>query len=271
MIATLLEPTSGEIRVCGVDARRRPADVRRHLGVVLGGERSVYWKLTARENLRYFAALQGIPRRQTDARVDEVLGEIGLSGRADEYVERYSTGMRQRLVLGRALLGAPSILLLDEPTSGLDPQSSAYLRDRIRQLRDNGSTIVLTTHYMEEADQLSDRIAIIDRGRVVALDRPENLKKLVDAEQVVVAELVLAESSGESALVEDLGIHARVVQVTRSDEALRVVLHTEHAQEFLPSLIAITTTHGALVHRVDTQDVTLEDAFLALTGRGLRE
>jgi ABC-2 type transport system ATP-binding protein len=170
MIATLLEPTSGEISICDVDARRRPSMAREHLGVVLGGERSVYWKLTARENLSYFAALRRIPRRETAARVADVLADVELSDRADEYVERFSTGMRQRLVLARALLGRPAVLLLDEPTAGLDPQSSAHLRSRLRQLSDAGTTIVLTTHYMDEADQLADRVGIIDHGRVIALE-----------------------------------------------------------------------------------------------------
>jgi ABC-2 type transport system ATP-binding protein len=184
MLCTLLEPTAGTVRVLGHDTRSEPCQVRRRLGVVLGGERSVYWKLTGRQNLEYFAALHDVPRSRTAARIDAVLTSVELTERADDYVERYSTGMRQRLVLARALLHDPPLLLLDEPTVGLDPQSAAHLRDRIRRLRDEGRTVLLTTHYMEEADQLCDRVAIIDHGRIVALGTPAGLKRSLRSEQV---------------------------------------------------------------------------------------
>jgi ABC-2 type transport system ATP-binding protein len=177
MLATLLEPTSGEARVLGIDVRARPREIRARLGAMLSGERSLYWKLTGRENLEYFAALYHVPPRQTRARIDGVLAAVGLADRADDYVERYSTGMRQRLALARALLPDPPLLILDEPTVGLDPQAARDLRERVRELRRQGRTVLLTTHYMEEADQLCDRVAIIDHGRIVALDTPANLKR----------------------------------------------------------------------------------------------
>ncbi|MBU6422623.1 MAG: ABC transporter ATP-binding protein [Chloroflexi bacterium] len=177
MLATLLEPTSGEAEVLGIDVRRHPREVRAHLGAMLSGERSLYWKLTGRENLEYFAALYHVPPRETRARIDGALEEVHLSDRAEDYVERYSTGMRQRLALARALLPDPPLLILDEPTLGLDPQAARDLRERVRALRRQGRTVLLTTHYMEEADQLCDRIAIVDHGRVVALDTPSALKR----------------------------------------------------------------------------------------------
>jgi ABC-2 type transport system ATP-binding protein len=177
MLATLLEPTSGEARVLGIDVRARPREIRARLGAMLSGERSLYWKLTGRENLEYFAALYHVPPRQTRARIDGVLAAVGLADRADDYVERYSTGMRQRLALARALLPDPPLLILDEPTVGLDPQAARDLRERVRELRRQGRTVLLTTHYMEEADQLCDRVAIIDHGRIVALDTPAKLKR----------------------------------------------------------------------------------------------
>jgi ABC-2 type transport system ATP-binding protein len=177
MLATLLEPTSGEARVLGIDVRERPREVRAKIGAMLSGERSLYWKLTARENLEYFAALYHVPPRETKARIDRALAEVKLADRADDYVERYSTGMRQRLALARALLPDPPLVILDEPTVGLDPQAARDLRDRVRELRRQGRTVLLTTHYMEEADQLCDRIAIVDHGRIVALDTPEALKR----------------------------------------------------------------------------------------------
>src|SRR5438105_4560536 len=172
MLATLLIPTSGTIRVLGIDPLARPREVRARLGAMLSGERSLYWKLTGRENLEYFAALYHVPPAETTDRITRCLVAVNLSDRADDYVERYSTGMRQRLALARALLPDPPLIILDEPTVGLDPQASRDLRDRVRELRAQGRTVLLTTHYMEEADQLCDRVAIIDHGRIVALDTP---------------------------------------------------------------------------------------------------
>jgi ABC-2 type transport system ATP-binding protein len=181
MLATLLEPTAGSARVLGLDVVRDAREVRRRMGAVLSGERSLYWKLTGRENLEYFAALYHVPARATRARIDHSLAAVQLVDRADDYVERYSTGMRQRLVLARALLPDPELLLLDEPTVGLDPQAARDLRGRVAGLKADGRTAVLTTHYMEEADQLCDRVAIIDHGRIVALDTPAALKRTIHA------------------------------------------------------------------------------------------
>jgi ABC-2 type transport system ATP-binding protein len=179
MICTLLEPTAGSLYVFGYDAVRDPSEVRRRIGAVLAGERSVYWKLTGRENLDYFAALYRVPSRDTRRRIDAVLDQVGLSDRADAYVERYSHGMRQRLILARALLPDPPLLVLDEPTIGLDPQAARNLRALLQRLHREGRTILLTTHYMEEADQLCERIGIIDHGRIIALDDPTRLKRSV--------------------------------------------------------------------------------------------
>ena len=149
MLATLLIPTSGTIRVLGIDPLARPREVRARLGAMLSGERSLYWKLTGRENLEYFAALYHVPPGETKARIANVLAAVKLADRADDYVERYSTGMRQRLALARALLPNPPLVVLDEPTVGLDPQASRDLRDRVRELKAQGRTVLLTTHYME--------------------------------------------------------------------------------------------------------------------------
>ncbi len=178
MLSTLLEPTSGKATICGYDALKEPDTVRQILGAVLTGERSVYWKLSGRENLEYFAALYHLPPKVAKARVKELLTRLNLEGRADEYVERYSSGMKQRVAIAKALLADPPVLLLDEPTIGLDPQSARNLRELILEIKAEGRTVLLTTHYMEEADLLCDRIGIVDAGRVIALDTPANLKKL---------------------------------------------------------------------------------------------
>jgi len=269
MLATLLIPTSGSIRVLGIDPLARPREVRARLGAMLSGERSLYWKLTARENLEYFAALYHVPPAETRPRIDRALVAVKLADRADDYVERYSTGMRQRLALARALLPDPPLVILDEPTVGLDPQASRDLRDRVRELRAQGRTVLLTTHYMEEADQLCDRVAIIDHGKIVALDTPAALKRTIRAEEVVHLELAL--EGDDRAVLDRLGRAATVARSERRNGTLTVTAHCASAREFVPAAFDAARSTGATIHHVEVVPVTLEDVFISLTGRALRE
>jgi ABC-2 type transport system ATP-binding protein len=270
MLATLLEPTWGTATVLGHDLVREARAIRRRLGAVLSGERSVYWKLTARENLEYFAALYHVPPADTAARIDAILETVHLTDRADDYVEKFSTGMRQRLVLARALLPAPSLLLLDEPTVGLDPQAARDLRERILQLRDEGRTVLLTTHYMEEADQLCDRIAIVDHGRVVALDTPDGLKRGLKATEVVRLELG-APPQADDVLVDRLGAGGRIAQRQRENGTLHLTVHCQSARDLVPLVIDAAQAENASVQNIQVLPVSLEDVFISLTGRALRE
>ncbi len=269
MLATLLIPTSGTIRVLGIDPLERPREVRARLGAMLSGERSLYWKLTARENLEYFAALYHVPPAETKERIARVLAAVKLTDRADDYVERYSTGMRQRLALARALLPNPPLVVLDEPTVGLDPQASRDLRDRVRELKAQGRTVLLTTHYMEEADQLCDRVAIIDHGRIVALDTPAALKRTIRAEEVV--HLEIGVEGDHAAVIDRLGRSATVARTERSNGTLNVTAHCASARDFVPAAFDAARSTGATIRHVEVVPVTLEDVFLALTGRALRE
>jgi len=269
MLATLLIPTSGSIRVLGIDPLERPRDVRARLGAMLSGERSLYWKLTARENLEYFAALYHVSPNQTRARIERALAAVNLSDRAEDYVERYSTGMRQRVTLARALLPDPPLVILDEPTVGLDPQASRDLRDRVRELRAQGRTVLLTTHYMEEADQLCDRVAIIDHGRIVALDTPAALKRTIRAEEVVHLELGI--DGDDRTVLEHLGRMATVARSERTNGTLAVTAHCASARDFVPAAFDAARSAGATIRHVEVVPVTLEDVFLSLTGRALRE
>ena len=270
MLATLLEPTSGSATVLGHDLVTDARAIRRRLGAVLSGERSLYWKLTARENLEYFAALYHVPPAETPGRIADILEAVHLTDRADDYVERFSTGMRQRLVLARALLPAPALLLLDEPTVGLDPQAARDLRERVIQLRDEGRTVLLTTHYMEEADQLCDRIAIVDHGRIVALDTPDALKRNLTASEVVRLELHAPEraDSGLVARVEALGT---IAQRERNNGALHLTVHCDSARVLVPLVIDAARAEAAELANIQVQPVSLEDVFISLTGRALRE
>ncbi len=269
MLSTLLEPTSGSARVLGIDVAREPRKVRRLLGAVLGGERSLYWKLTARENLQYFAALYHVAPCETARRIQNVLDIVELGDRADDYVEKFSTGMRQRLVLARGLLPNPPLLLLDEPTVGLDPQAARHLRGTVRNLRAQGRTILLTTHYMEEADQLCDRIAIMDDGQIVALGSPTELKRRIRAEQVVRFELAL--SGSEDEVLAQLGRGATIARREQVNGTLTVTVHCESARSLLPRAFDIARNLGATLQHLEVVPVTLEDVFLELTGRGLRD
>ena len=269
MLATLLEPSSGDLRVLGIDVRRHPREVRARLGAMLSGERSLYWKLTARENLEYFAALYHVPPREQRARIDASLVAVKLMDRADDYVERYSTGMRQRLALARALLPDPPLVILDEPTVGLDPQSARDLRDRVRELKRQGRTVLLTTHYMEEADQLCDRIAIIDHGEIVALDTPAALKRRIRAEEVVRLEIRM--TGADASMLARLATNAVIARSERHNGTLAVTAHCASARDFVPAAFDAARSEGATIQHVEVVPVSLEDVFISLTGRALRE
>jgi ABC-2 type transport system ATP-binding protein len=269
MLCTLLEPTDGTATVLGFDVRRQPREVRRRLGAAVAGERSLYWKLTARENLEYFAALHGIAGRRRRSRIDEMLQAVQLADRADDFVERFSTGMRQRLVLARALLPDPPLLLLDEPTLGLDPQAANDLRERVRALRSEGRTILLTTHYLDEADQLCDHIAIIDHGRIVAMGSPDELRAHVGADRLV--RLRLAGDQAAVAFAEQAACLGEVVHRSGSADRLELMVQAEDPAAFIASALRLADSVGARVAHVEIVTVSLEEVFLTITGRALRE
>src|SRR5215211_5560048 len=181
MLITLLIPTKGTARVLGYDVVKDAREVRKRIGYVFGGERGVYERLSGYDNLRYFAELYGVPPREIRPRIDALLELVGLKGREQERAEGYSRGMKQRLHIARGLLHDPPVVFLDEPTIGLDPVGARELRATIASLADAGKTILLTTHYMFEADSLCDRIAVINRGQIVAEGTPTHLKGRVQA------------------------------------------------------------------------------------------
>ena len=185
MLSTLLLPTSGEITILGLDVLQRTREVRKLIGFTFGGARGLYGRLTANENLRYFAELYAMDPSLTRKRIPELLELVNLLDRADDKVETYSSGMQQRLHLARALLHDPELIFLDEPTVGIDPVGARELRSTIKNLKARGKTILLTTHYMAEADELCDRIAIINKGRIIAMDTPTAMKAGMTSESVI--------------------------------------------------------------------------------------
>jgi ABC-2 type transport system ATP-binding protein len=276
MLCTLLEPTSGTARVNGFDLVKQATQVRQNLGTVLAGERSIYWKLTARENLEYFAALYHLPPEVTKKRVQELLERMELTSRADDLVEKFSTGMKQRVAISKALIANPPILLLDEPTLGLDPQAARNLRALIAQLKEEGHTILLTTHYMEEADLLSDRIGIIDQGKIIALDTPERLKERIDQKDVIRLEIAgwhadLAERIQAVPGVEALVSRRMDGDRAATDELYEVSLHAASSRTVLPGVIDRINNNGTRLLNMNIQRPSLEDVFINLTGKALRD
>jgi ABC-2 type transport system ATP-binding protein len=271
MLCTLLEPTSGTAKVNGFDVVKQANEVRRNLGTVLAGERSIYWKLSGRENLEYFAALYHIPPAIAKKRVNELIERMEIKDRSNELVEKYSTGMRQRIAIAKALLARPPILLLDEPTLGLDPQAARNLRELIAQLKQEGHTILLTTHYMEEADQLSDRIGIIDQGKVIALDTPENLKRRIDQKEVIRLELTGWHDDLADTLKSITGIEALTTHQKGEADLWEVNMQAANSRTALPRIVESISGNGTRLVNMNIVKPSLEDVFIHLTGKALRD
>ncbi|MFN2471584.1 MAG: ABC transporter ATP-binding protein [Gaiellaceae bacterium] len=267
MLITLLIPTSGEARVLGYDVVRDAREVRKRIGYVFGGERGVYERLSGLDNLRYFAELYGVPGREQRPRIAELLELVGLTGRENERVEGYSRGMKQRLHVARGLLHDPPVLFLDEPTIGLDPVGARELRSVIASLTRAGKTVLLTTHYMFEADQLCHRIAVISNGKIVAEDTPRRLKDMV-ADRTVVE----IETYGVSEeCVERLRAVTGVASVSVEDREQIQLLLVQSAQGLELTQTLLAQLDGVQVGRVAAREPTLEDAYVALVSDGAED
>ena len=262
MLITLLLPTSGEARVLGHDVVADAREVRKRIGYVFGGDRGLYERLSALDNLRYFAELYGVSGKAQRSRIDEVLELVGLKGREQERVEGFSRGMRQRLHIARGILHDPEVVFLDEPTIGVDPVGARELRTMISGLIAAGKTVLLTTHYMFEADALCDRIAVIAKGQIVGEGTPEALKAGVAEGRVTEIEVF---GVGE-AVVERLRGLAGVtaVAVEDRDQKQLLVVQTTGERELTAPLLA--ELDGIKVGRVTSREPTLEDAYVALVG-----
>lgn len=263
ILTTLLIPSSGRATVLGLDVEREATALRRHIGFVLGGERGLYYRLSGRDNLRYFAELYHVEPRLIPSRIEEVLELVGLRDRADERIMGYSRGMKQRLHIARMLLHNPKVLFMDEPTQGLDPVASRELRQTIKVLRAEGKTILLTTHYMFEADELCDRIAIIDQGKIIARGTPQELKALVSDLSIVELDVFGIDSEHVSLLKALDFVDSIVVEERDSRQTLRI--QTPLGATAVPALVA--KLNGVTVGRVSVREATLEDAYVRLVGR----
>jgi ABC-2 type transport system ATP-binding protein len=259
MLITLLIPTAGTASVLGYDVVKDAREVRKRIGYVFGGDRGLYDRLSGQDNLRYFAELYAVPPREQRARIAELLELVGLAGREKERVEGYSRGMRQRLHIARGLLHDPPVVFLDEPTIGVDPVGARELRTMIAQLVAAGKTVLLTTHYMFEADQLCDRIAVISEGTIVAEGTPAELKANVSDGRVVEIEVFGVDDPTVERLRRIEGV--RSVGVEQREQAQLLVAQTD-GRELTHALLA--QLDGAQVGRVSAREPSLEDAYVAL-------
>lgn len=261
MLTTLLIPTSGTARILGHDIVSEAEEVRPRIGFIFGGERGLYWRLSGRDNLRYFADLYRVEPEVTDRRIPELLDLVGLTGREDERVEGYSRGMRQRLHVARSLLHDPEVLFLDEPTMGLDPVGARRLRRVIRDLQaGEGKSVLLTTHYMFEADFLCDRIAVINHGKIVALDTPEGLKRHVGDLSVIEVEVFGIAEEALERLRELPAVDT--VSVEDRDQKQALLVQSANGSEAMPAIMQVLgeTQTGKVIVR----EPTLEDAYVRL-------
>ncbi len=267
MLCTLSRPTEGSASVAGFDVVKGDNKVRQHIGLV-SEKLIMYNDLTARENLRLFGELYDIPKDVLTKRIQKLLSFVRMEKWADARIGTFSTGMKQRINVIRALVNQPEILFLDEPTLGLDPQSSVEIREMVRRINlEQGTTIILTTHMMVEADLLCNRIGIIDHGRLVALDTPANLKRLVSGTDTTVLEFDIPNLS--PALMSAVAALPCVASTAQEGET-RIKVHAR-GQDCFDAVIDGIRRSGGRVQGVRNLEPTLEDVFLKLTGREVRE
>ncbi|TCZ72296.1 ATP-binding cassette domain-containing protein [Paenibacillus albiflavus] len=264
IMTTMLIPTSGKVSILGLNPVTEYAQLRPQINFILGGERNLYWRLTAYQNLAYFADLYQIPRQQQKKRIADLLDLVELTDAAHQKVETFSKGMKQRLQIARGLINEPKILFLDEPSIGLDPYSARKLRDILRQLKETGTTILLTTHYMYEADELCDRIAFIDKGKLVSIDSPNNLKASSNHLSIIECKLAGPDPLNLDALHKLSFIEH--IQVERQDYFSLLRIHTLSPQAAVSSIFE--SLQGAEVLDLAITKPTLEDVYLQVIGGG---
>jgi ABC-2 type transport system ATP-binding protein len=262
MLCTILKPTGGSAKVNGFDIVKQAMQVRKSIGIVFQ-DPSIDDRLTGRENLFMHANLYGVPASQQKERIDRVLKLIELDDRADDLMRTYSGGMRRRLELGRGLIHYPKVLFLDEPTVGLDPQTRDHIWKHIRELKEaHDITVVLTTHYMDEADRLSDRIGIMDHGKIIALDTPSKLKETLEGDVITIK---------ANKIDEFTALLAEKLELTQSaivDGSLEITVR--RGKTLMPRIMEVAAANKFFIESILLREPNLEDVFLHYTGRNIR-
>jgi ABC-2 type transport system ATP-binding protein len=264
MLATLIVPDGGTATIAGADLRKDPGEVRRRIGYVAQGG-STWDGSTAREELVLQARLYGISKSDAQARAERVLGAFQLSEYADRLCKTYSGGQRRRVDIALGIIHEPKVVFLDEPTSGLDPQSRAHMWDEIRRLRAEGMTVFITTHYLDEADALCDRLSIMDYGEIVASGTPAELKREISGDVVRVG----LPADSVAAAAEILDAVAFVNKLETHDDSVR--LYVEEGGTAIPLILRALDAGGVPLGSIELNRPSLDDVFLTKTGRSLRE
>ncbi len=267
MLATLLEPDGGEATVAGCDLLKEPGKVRERIGYVGqagGADRSA----TGRENLMLQARLYGMRKKEAREKVEKMIPAFDLDSFADRMAKTYSGGQRRRLDLALGMVHQPEILFLDEPTTGLDPQSRARLWDEVRRLRESGTTVFITTHYMDEADALCERLAIIDDGEIVSEDTPDGLKRQISGD---IVNLGLEDEAGADKARNSLEGQTFIRDDIEEEAHSSLRLYAGNGDEALPAILRLLDSKGIPVRSISLSRPTLDDVFLKKTGRSLRE
>jgi ABC-2 type transport system ATP-binding protein len=264
ILATLLIPDSGQALVKGFDVARDDLAVRKILTAVLPGERTLFWKLTVKENLFYFGSLYGLTRRYVKGKIDGLLRFFNIEDKRDVLVEKLSTGERQKVVLSRALLPDPEVILLDEPTLGLDPAAAISLRNLIKRIAGRGKTILLTTHYMYEADELSDTVAIINNGKIVCLDRPARLKQSLAAKRIIRMQ-VNAWKHELNKYFKDR-FEVKSIDTSQKDDNVQVQIKCGSNGICLKEISDFLSGYGVRAYNISFDEPSLEDVFIEMTG-----
>jgi ABC-2 type transport system ATP-binding protein len=267
MLSTLSRPTKGTATIGGYDTVKNDTEVRKLIGIV-SEKMIIYNRLTAKENLWFFGSLFNIPKDTLNKRIDDLLELVQLTKFKNAQVGTFSTGMRQRMNVVRALLNMPQVLFLDEPTLGLDPQSSVEIREFVRKLnQESGTTVIITTHMMLDADLLCDRIAIVDHGKIIALDTSTNLKKIISGGDTMIIKLEVANLTPNMvATVKALSCADAVTQ--ENSTTLHIIVHGE---ESFDSIVDAIRKNGGKITSMANLQPSLEDVFLHITGHEVRD
>ena len=266
MLSTLYTTTSGDATIGGHSITKNPMAVKQIIGVV-PQELALYEDLTARENLIFWGQMYGLSGKPLNSRVDEVLDQIGLTDKAKNRVKTYSGGMKRRVNIGVGLLHKPRLLFMDEPTVGIDPQSRRAILDTVKDLNQQGMTVLYTTHYMEEAQELSDRVGIIDHGELIALGTQKELTQQVGQNETLI--LHISENDDSEALANSLKSVQDILEATATDHEVSII--TSRAEDILAPVVSKANERGVKIHSIDIREPNLEAVFLHLTGRALRD
>ena len=266
MLSTLYEPTSGDATIAGHSITKDPMAVKQVIGVI-PQELALYEDLTARENLIFWGQMYELSGKSLQSRVDEVLEQIGLIDKAKNRVKTYSGGMKRRVNIGVGLLHKPRLLFMDEPTVGIDPQSRRAILDTVKDLNKQGMTVLYTTHYMEEAEELSDRVGIIDHGELIALGTQKELTQQVGETETLI--LHIGESDDPEALANSLKGIKDVLEANVADHQVSII--TPEAEDILAAVVSKANERGIKIRSIDIREPNLEAVFLHLTGRALRD